>query len=246
MVVTGCEGLSVWNGKTSAEVSMKRVSRIIAIILVMAWMCPLLMGCATTRRGQEQAKGTAVGAGLGAVVGGVLGYAIAGKEGAAIGAAAGAAVGGVAGYTWASRVYDNIEKSSNKAAALEEATAQNQQYIDRQSRELAELVEKNKKLDAETAALASEYRSRKITAEALAAKKTNCDKELADARKRLDAHQKELAYLTGSALPTTQKYGTQEQVRKLEHQIEIVQKQNTEMEKAIDERASYSQRLVAG
>jgi hypothetical protein len=225
---------------------MFRAKRIVSVILVMAVMCSTLSGCATTRREQEQAKGSAVGAGLGTLIGAGVGYAFGGRDGALIGAGLGAAVGGLAGYTYASRAYDNIEKASNRAAALEQATAQNQRYVDEQGRELAKLTERNKELDRETAALAAEYRNRKVTAEALAGKKAKYDKEVADARTNLDVHQKELAYLEGSALPATQRYGTEEQVSKLKSQIEKVQKQNAEMEKAIEERASCCQRLVSG
>ncbi len=225
---------------------MNRVGRIIAIVLIVTCVCSLFLGCASTRRGQEQTKGAAVGAGVGAVIGGVLGYLVAGERGALIGASVGAAAGATAGYTYASRVYDNIEKSSNKVDTIEQASVQNQSYIDEQTKELEELVKRKDELDKQTAALANDYRDRKITAETLAANKAKYDKELADARIGLEAHQKELAYLKDSALPVTQKYGKQEQILKLENQISTVEKQNQEMERAIEESASCCQRLVSG
>lgn len=225
---------------------MNRAIRIVGIVLIVTLICPLFSGCATTRRGQEQAKGATLGAVIGAVVGGSLGALTGRKEGVLAGAAIGAVLGGGIGFAVASRQYDNIEKASNKAQLLDNAMGQNSRYIEEQTKELAQMEKTSKELDKQTAALASEYADRKITAEALATEKTKVDKEVADSRLQLEAHQKELAYLQESALPATQKYGTQEQIQRLESQISIVQEQNSKMEKAIEETASYSQRLVAG
>ena len=226
---------------------MHRARAILSMTVCCSLLCTLLSGCAaTTRKGQEQAKGTAVGAGVGAVVGGVVGGLLGGRRGILVGAGIGALVGGAAGYAYATHTYEKIEQAANKADQIDRATAQTANDIAKQQQVLCALSDANRQMDDETTCLARDYANRKIAAEVLQARKAEFDNKLVDARNALAMGQKEQAYLQDTARPAIGKYGTPEQVKQLEDQIATVQKQNAQLEKTVEERASFSERLTTG
>lgn len=197
----------------------------------------------TPSKSAQVGTATAGWAAFGAIVLGIGGALLCGRDCAAIGLGVGALLGGIGGYAWATNAYAKIEKAKDRSKALDDAINKSLADIQQQQQILAKLQEENIKLDAHTSELAKAYAAKQTSAKKLASTQKTIDNSLADAKKVLESGQNELAYLKDKATPVVQQYGTPEQQKKLESQIGQVETQNAQLEKAITERASYSQRL---
>ncbi|MBP2674017.1 MAG: lipoprotein [Deltaproteobacteria bacterium] len=91
----------------------------VCLALIAALVLSALPGCATTKQGVQEHRGTAVGAGAGAVGGAVIGGLVGGKRGAVVGGLLGALTGGIVG-----NYYDQKEKN------LAETRQAHAEYVD--------------------------------------------------------------------------------------------------------------------
>jgi hypothetical protein len=148
---------------------MKTLRATIFVLLI----CALIPGCAgMSDEGRTKAEGTA----LGAVAGGLLGLVIGGEEGAAIGAVAGAGLGFLAGNEVAKRkkAYANTEDFLDaEIAGTQEFNKTAIAYNTKMSKEIASL-------EQESTSLRAKYDTGKINKKALAAKKKDLEKQIAD------------------------------------------------------------------
>ena len=161
-------------------------------LCALAILIAFLTGCAT-QGDTARTEGTVAGAGVGAAVGAGLGYLIGGNAtSAGIGAAVGAAIGGGAGYAYADSVARRHEALAGKERDVDARIAfargineDTQQYNIRLAREVAEREQRIARLQTATQNQETAQRDLAQEKQALSARVTDANKQLAVAQDEL-------------------------------------------------------------
>jgi len=211
--------------------------RIMKAIVILAVICALLPGCATTSdQNRTKAEGTAVGA----VLGGLLGYAVGGGRGAAIGAVAGAGVGFLVGNEVAKRkqAYANTEEFLDaEIAGTQEYNRTALAYNQKLSKDIAAL-------EKESTTLRAKYDKGKTDKQVLAAKREQLQKRIEDSKKLEDNLSKELEVQTAIVEQERKERPAGDQrIAKLEKEVAALQKNLDQLRDGSTQLALIDQRL---
>ncbi|SHO51353.1 YMGG-like glycine zipper-containing protein [Desulfopila aestuarii] len=213
---------------------MMKTMRMVVLVLL---ICSLIPGCAgMSDQGRTKAEGTAIGA----VAGGLLGLVIGGEKGAAIGAAAGAGLGFLVGNEVAKRkqAYANTEDFLDaEIASTQEFNKTAIAYNKQLTKEIASL-------EKESTSLRAKYDKGKVDKKALAAKKNDLEKQLADNAKLEKTLSEELEVQNAILAqerkdrPADDKY-----IARLEKEVNTLQKNLETLRDGSTQLASIDQRL---
>jgi hypothetical protein len=176
------------NTTSTLHIFYARAKGLCALAILVAF----LTSCAT-QGDTARAEGTAAGAGVGAAVGAGLGYLVGRNAASAgIGAAVGAAIGGASGYAYADSVARRHEALAGKERDLDARITfargineDTQQYNMRLSREVAEREQRIGALQAATQNQETAQRELAKEKQALGARVTDANKQLAVAQGEL-------------------------------------------------------------
>jgi len=201
------------------------------ILLPLSGMLIIGMTGCTEPNMTDSQRTKAEGTGIGVLGGALLGAAIDGKQGAAWGAA----LGGLAGYAYGTHVANEKEKYARKEDWLD-ACILSAQKTNRKTRAYNAKLSKE---IAHTKKLVSLYKQHKLSKSKLHAQKALIDKERKTADNMLKQAQYELK-MQQNVLRDAKKMGNQNEVKRIEKEIQIMKQQNNELRKNTHILASMS------
>ena len=170
-----------------------------------------IAGCATApdSRVDDRQQTVAEGAVVGALVGGLLGAAVS-DDRKGRGALVGAAAGGLLGAGIGSSIADRKAQYAREEDFLVAEIQRHQDFIAEADAENDRLYRDIDRLDRESQRLARDYRAGRASKDALAARQTDLERQLAKAKRVQSLAEKQLADATEIHRDARQKRGPQD------------------------------------
>lgn len=207
-------------------------------IAMAALVSASLGGCASTESMDDATQTKLEGTAIGALLGAALGAAIGGSDGVAIGAAIGAGAGFIAG--------NEVAKRKAKYANDEDFLNGEVQYVAEYNRTAsdynARLAKDVRELERNVASLEKKVEQGKSEKSALTAKRNDVQKKVNKSRELLADLEKE--YKVNTAI-LDQVGGTADksQLKKMEHEIALLQQNINALRKSTEQLAAIDSRL---